>query len=178
MTGRRGTASRVVTTVGASAATIHRIRHRIARRHPRCLVAHLGGDGRPVAAQNTHPPSRAVVLHLTAKRPWAEVMAGRPDSATSRMLSPFPAQVRPKFGSKCGPVLWRAVAPPMYPPFTQAARFGHGEVRVCRNQRVVRARLISRPHRCFGAPERSGHPFHRHWSDFEPSRQFKAPWQA
>ena len=107
MTGQRGAASRVSTTVGASAAT--HTSHwapdcALGPALPRCPP---GGDGRPVAAQNTHPPSRAVVLHLTAKRPWAEVMAGRPDSATSRMLSPFPAQVRPKCGTKCGPVLWR-----------------------------------------------------------------------
>ena len=134
--------------------------------------------GRPVAAKNTHPPSRAVVLHLTAERSWTEALPLRPDSAASRTLSPFPVPARPKCATECGPVLWRTVAPPMYPPFTQAVRFGHGEVRVCRNQRVVRAGLISRPHRCFGDHERSGRPFHRHWSDFEPSRQFKAPWQA
>ena len=64
--------------------------------------------GRPVAAQNTPPPSRAVVLHLTAERSWTEALPLRPDSAASRTLSPFPAPGRPKCGTKCGPV-WGGV---------------------------------------------------------------------
>jgi len=54
--------------------------------------------GRPVAAKNTPPPSRAVVLHLTAERSWTEALHLRPISAASRTLSPFPAPARPKFG--------------------------------------------------------------------------------
>ena len=95
-----------------------------------------------------------------------------PRSWLGGLIQPPAACYRPS-QPKCGLNAALNVA-----PFTQAARFGHGEVRVCRNQRVVRARLISRPHRCFGDPERPGRPFRRHWSDFEPSRQFKAPWQA
>ena len=70
--------------------------------------AHLCGDGRPVAAQGTPPPSRAVALRLTAKRSWVEAVPGRPDSAANRMLSPFPAQARPECGTKYGPVCRRA----------------------------------------------------------------------
>ena len=102
VTGQRGAASRAVTTVGASAAT-HAAHWAsdcaLPPVLPRCPP---GGDGRRVAAQNTHPPSRAVVLHLTAKCPWAEALPLRPDSAASRTLSPFPAQGRPK----CGNGMW------------------------------------------------------------------------
>ena len=63
---------------------------------PTCVC----GDGRPVAAQGTPPPSRAVALRLTAKRSWVEAVPGRPDSAATRMLSPFPSPARPECGTK------------------------------------------------------------------------------
>ena len=57
----------------------------------------------PVTAQGTPSRLRGVVLRITAECPWAESMPARPDSAASRVPSPFPGQARPKCGTKCGP---------------------------------------------------------------------------
>ena len=60
------------------------------------------------------------MLRLTAKCTWADAMPLRPDSADSGIRSPFPAQMRPKCGTKCGPASGPLYCLPFSPPFTQS----------------------------------------------------------
>ena len=157
VTGQRGAASRVSTTVGASAAT--HTPHWASDcalppalpRLPTCVVT---GGLSPLRAR----PRRLERSRFASRRSAhgsRPCLGGpiQPPTACYRHSQPQRGPNAARNMALYAGALWRLRCSP---PFTQAAGFGRGEVHVCRNQRVVRAELIARRHRGLGARERPG----------------------
>ena len=148
---RRGAASRVSTTVGASAATHTprwarlRAATRVASLHT-CVVT---GGLSPLRARPRRLERSRFVSRRSAhgSRPC---LGGpiQPPAACYRHSQPQRGPNAARNMALYAGVLWRLRCSP---PSTQAAGFDRGEVHVCRNQRVVRAELIARRHRGLGA---------------------------
>ena len=157
----------------------HHIRDRIAHHDPRCLIAYWVVAGAQLQLR-AHPAvfeGSCIASPRSAHGMMPRIYGLIQQSAACDRRS------QPKCGLNAAPNVALQAGHRIASQLDlrlrrQAVGFGHGGAHVCRNQRVVRAGLVSGAHGRLGVPKRPGRPFHRDASHVESDRRFKAPWQA